>query len=222
MKKNTIKLTMALLVAPIVCHAAVIVEDDVEGNGDVSAITGTIVVAWAGWGGVGSPADNYFSGLLDPAKDDDVGVGGPADQLPLEAVNGLVPFANGGAVIGVGYGGTVAAGTYTLTMQVANWSNAGFSPIVGLTLGGLSPTGSGANPHPAPGDDEIYTYTFAVATGAPEIGNGLGLTFGLGATAGENAAVDHVIIDFTPIPEPTSGLLALVSVGAIVLRRRRR
>ena len=96
-----------------------IVDDDVEGNGDNSAITGAITTAWAGWGGVRNYPDHALS-LIDDAER---GVEG----VPLEAGNGALPWANDDqGLISVTYGGTTRVGTYRVSLQVTNWNNFGF------------------------------------------------------------------------------------------------
>ena len=202
---------------PIVHPAGLFIDDDVEGNGDFSALTGTIMKPWTGWGGNGVPDDNYFNGLLDLAKDDDGGVGGPDDQLPLEALDNIVPYANDGSTQTVTYGGLTQEGTYTLSLQIGNWSNLEFPTLSGFTLAGLSPDSTGANPIPASGDDEIWTFSYDV--NSSEIGAPLDLAFDVlavdvGGEAG-NYMIDHVQIEFNPVPEPST--LTLAAVGLLGL-----
>ncbi len=212
----------AVPLPPIVHPAGLFIDDDVEGNGDFDASTGTIKVGWAGWGGNGVPDDNYFGGLLDSAKDDDDGVGGPDDQLPLEALNNTVPYANDGSTQTVTYGGLTQEGTYTLSLQIGNWSNAEFPTLSGFTFAGLSPDSTGDNPIPASSDDEIWTFGYDVDSS--EIDVPLTLVIDVSEPAG-NYMIDHVQIEFNPVPEPST--LTMVTVGLLGLlgcawRRRRK
>lgn len=222
--------------------AAVIVDDDVEGNGDAVVTVGSVTSAWAGWDSFVAQPPGYSS-LIDAATDEDAGVAGVGD--PLEALNNGIPVGGSIAAQTVTYGGAVAAGTYTVQIQIVDFGNRVFTnPTV--TFAGLTETSS-STPIPtvptpdagltgADGDDEIWTLTYEVAEGDAEIGNDLVLTLNVppytvpdplpftgnngNYFANTNYGVDHVRIDFVPIPEP--GSLALLGLSGLMIARRRR
>ncbi len=62
-----------------------------------------------------------------------------------------------------------------------------------------------------------WEYTSGVATGSPTSGAGSTIDFGGGRTSGSAAASGT----WAPVPEPTSGLLLLIGVAGLALRRKR-
>ena len=198
-------------------RAVVIIDDDVEGNGDNSAITGTITTAWAGWGGVVA----FPAFLNGPVFDDhDLALGGAA----IEVGNGNTPFANNGSSQSVTYGGLTAEGTYTLLLQVGNYNNAGFPTLSGFTFAAQTPDSTGANSAVASGGDEIYSFTFDIDAGE----TGLPLSFGVNVGGSGNYLIDHLQVDFesaaaeSSAPEPSSLILVSISLVGLGLTRRRR
>ena len=204
--------------------AMIIVDDDVDGNGDTNAIVGTIDVAWGNFNngsGAGTLEQFNLNGLsLSPLADDvDAGF---ADGLltRVDATgDGGTPFFNSGETVSVTYGGAIAAGTYTINLQIIDYNNNGFAePIVDFA--GLIADPSSTTPTPVSGDDAIWTLVYEVGAGDAAIGDVLALSLTGGGAAGDNVGVDHVTIDFVPIPEP--GSLALFGLGGLLLARRRR
>jgi len=208
-------------------QADIIIDDDVDGNGDSATLVGTTTTAWAGWGGTLPGFGFVPSDLLPLADDVDAGFpDGPLTRLPDSAP---VPFANGGGgPISVTYGGMTQEGTYSVLMQMADYTNGGFPPFSAngddFLLAGLTPSSANLTT-PASGDDEIWSLTYEVA--AADVGNPLSFSIpSVPGAAGNNFAIDHVQIDFAPVavPEPTSMVLwSLVGVAAIgYLRLRKR
>ncbi|MBX2850110.1 MAG: PEP-CTERM sorting domain-containing protein [Phycisphaeraceae bacterium] len=196
--------------------AAIIVDDDVEGNGDAAATVGTVTVGWGGWDG--NTTDPYF-GILGAAVD---GTG------VLETLDGAIPFVDNNGPQTVTYGGTLAAGTYTVEIQMVNWGNktggvggTGFPTLGDITLAGLTPdsiSDPGNDANIASSDDEVWTLTYVVGAGAAEIGNDLALVVTNDGDNTTNYGIDHVRIDY--VPEP--GSLALLGLGGLLIVRRRR
>ena len=197
-----------------VAQSALIVSDDVDGNGDNSALTGTITAAWVGWNGTLPNGTFDTSDLLPLADDVDAGF---ADSL-LTRISDTAPtpFTNQSLSPSVTYGGAIAAGTYTINLQVVDYNNAPF-PTVSFDFAGLTASSS-STATPASGDDAIWSFTYEVALGDASIGNDLDLAFS--ATGTGNYGVDHVEIDFVAVPEPSS--TALLGLGGLALTLRRR
>ena len=217
MNKKKLIILAASIGAHTVAQSAIIVSDDVDGNGDVTATIGTITTGWAGWGGT-LPVGATTVGVLAPLADDvDAGF---ADSALTRTDNVVpTPFFNGGATATVTYGGTIAEGTYVINLQVIDYNNASFA-TPSIAFAGLTATSS-TTTTPASGDDEIWTFTYNVGAGNAAIGNNLDLALTAGGGAAGNAGIDHVEIDFVPVPEPSS--VALLGLGglALILRRRK-
>lgn len=220
--KNKTKHAIVLSAAMIcgTANGAVILDHNVERNDIGTTTVGTVTTAWDGWGGAGTAANNNYFNVLDLAVDNDEA---PAAATALSTLDGAVPFQDAGrtAPITATFGGTIAPGTYVLSLQVVNWGNFGF-PNVAVDFAGLT-ADSSITVAPIAEQDEIWTYTYTVAAGDAEIGNDLSLGVSLTTATGnsrDNFGIDHVVIDFTAVPEPSSAVLALF--GALGLIRRRR
>jgi len=117
-------------------------------------------------------------------------------------------------------GSTLAAGTYTLTLDVAKFQDArGFDLSASFLAGSTALTASSSTT-PTPTDGTLLTrsYSYDVSELDPLIGQTLGLNF---STIGDTAAMfDNVRVDFVAIPEPSSLALAALGFGAVLLRMR--
>jgi hypothetical protein len=141
--------------------------------------------------------------------------------------------------------GFLEAGTYTLTLAVGArsttaWRNIDYSAgLVGSSTGELIPfahqimdpdSAAGNVPFSATATDQTniadLTYSFAVPLGSPLIGEEYFIRIraentGVGGTgAFTQANFDNVRLDFTPIPEPNSIMIA--SLAPLLGARRRR
>jgi len=154
--------------------------------------------------------------------------GGLLNPYPQAGSGAFV--VNGGQFRTADTGQTVEAGTYLYTARIGNWSNAPFhdQPVAfNIRAGGtnfnLDPYETAATkPAPASGAWETWSVTYEVPAGAPEIGEPLiAVYWAAGATGSTNSAFDGPLsVDFTPIPEPSSAVLALAGLAAVGRRRR--
>lgn len=206
-KKNIAAATICLLGFCATTQAALIISDNLEGNGDVSAIMGTISTAWAGWA-FNTAASLYPDSTI-------VGVAPGFSRTFVPAGTNNVATAT--------YGGTIAEGTYTISLQILNPNNGPFLNVQQIIFGGAATVATGTNAAPALGFDSIWTYELVVGSGSSLIGNNL--TFAIdtsGAIAPqENMAVDQVDISFVAVPEPSSAALLGLGGLALILRRRK-
>ena len=185
---------------PITVNGILIVaDDDIEGA-NVSLNT-PVITPWTALTGFGAP----YGGFLPLAVDDDEGIGEDGDQLPLEALNGSVPYFNNPAAPTVTYVGTLASGTYSVQIQIVNFNNVGFPEFNAITLGGVEPVES-ITPAPDAGDDEVWTLIYEVLPGDPNIGAPLTLIVPTVPDVGGNAGLDHVYITYTNVIGGLDGL----------------
>ncbi len=176
--------------------ATIIVDDDVDGNGDASAITGSISVAWDGYTNELTSLGLLPSSFAHLA--DDVDLGYPDSLLTrLDDANPLpwYDFADEASIVSVTYGGTIQEGTYTLLIQIMDLNNQPFARPT-LDFAGLTPALS-VDPTPVSGDDEIWMYKYIVSAGDTAIGNDLSMIFDFDQESGGNTSIDHIRLDFT-------------------------
>ena len=199
--------------------AAIIVDDDVDGNGDASVITGSIDVAWDGYTNELTSLGLAPSAFAHLADDVDAGY---SDSLltRLDDANPLpwYDFATDPSVVSVTYGGAVQAGSYTFLMQIMDLNNQPFARPT-LDFAGLTPVSS-VEPTPASGDDEIWMYQYEVSAGDAAIGNNLSVLLDFDQVSGGNTSIDHIQIHYTAVPEPAS--LAILGLGCVALFKRKK
>lgn len=209
-----------------------IVFDNIEGNGDAvttdtpgGAGIGTITTPYAGFEFLGT-APNYF-GLLDltVANNDNNGDGTvDVDEMVVDNLPGISQAGAAADQWTVTYGGAIAAGDYTITLQLVDYNNDPFRAVSDVTLGGLTATADASNPPPLTANqDGLFSYSFTVASGAAEIGNALDLAVTANQVGSSNIGFDNVQIDFTPeaVPEPSSAFALFGLMGLATLRRSR-
>lgn len=166
-----------------------IIDDDIEGSGDDSAIVGEISKAWSNWDELEPP----YLNLLELAGDEDAAAG---NSPKLAAVNGLAPHSYGGRRPSVTYRHKTQPGTYVVRLQMLNYSNAPFTGIEKVLLAGLAPVDAAKNPIPEPGDDEVWTYLYEVDKDSAN--RDLSLEIQALERDGSNWGTDHVQIYFRP------------------------
>lgn len=190
-----------------------IANDNVEGSGDTTNTQ--TAVPWTGINRFNAP----YGGFIPLAGDEDEGIGSDGDQLPLEALNGSVPFFNQGATPSVTYNGTLAPGIYTARIQVVNFNNSGFPEFDPITLAGVLPATS-LTPAPESGDDEVWTVTFEIENDNPSIGQPLTLIVPSNSNAVGNAGIDHVFLTYSTGVDPNARVV-LTGIDVSDLANRR-
>jgi len=204
---------MALLFVSLSAQAALIIDQDVEDDGD-----------WT---------TNLF-----PAKPWD---GGDLGFLTPGHQEGLVAavFQNNDSISITFSSLALQQGTYSIEFALGNYSNFPFPAVqinfAGLTLGDAS---AGSTPTPASGGWSLWTINFDVGAGNANLGNTLGFSLSTNDATVSNLAFDGVgalsstggtgfLVSFTPtpatsVPEPaTLGLLGAGLLGIGFMRRRR-
>lgn len=213
-------------------YATIIVFDNIEGNGDDTVDdtpgglgVGSIATPYAGFNFEGTVANNYFGVLdLSVTNDDNDGDGTVGvDEMVVGDLPGLSQ-ADGDDQWSVTYGGAIAAGNYSITLQLVDYNNDPFREVSAVSLGGLTATADASNPPPLTDDqDGLFSYSFSVAAGATEIGNALALIVETDQPGTSNVGFDNVQIEFKPVPEPGTALLGMLcGLFAYTIRRTRK
>jgi len=112
--------------------------------------------------------------------------------------------------------------TYTLTVAIGNRVSVNDptgTARFGLTSGGTIELGTFTTAVSLANTFQDFTYTFNTGAVAPT-GN-VGIRLGVQPTVGRGL-FDNVRLDASPIPEPSTGLCALIGASLVLAHRRRR
>ena len=216
-KLNVVVITSAalLLLTITSAQAATIIEDDVEGNGDKSAITGKITKAWAGWNGAIRAGDRF--GQYGPLSagmnaDNDLGLGGTA----IEVANGALVYKDDTSLVSVTYGGLTQVGTYTISLQMHQFAiRRQIHTVRQFKFAGVAAASASSTPPaklasglttPGKDADEVIVLTYNVATA----GKPLRLTIAPNGSGG-SWGIDHVQIDFVARAKDSLGIALLAA-----------
>lgn len=196
---KSISLVVSALVLSTSANAAIIATSIMDDNGEWS--TGNAVNQFLPSGTVG---------LIATAG---------TEIMHFNSVDSIYSLQSGISFSGV----LIAAGTYTVEIDVGNFANLPLPEIdlIGMTASGtlLSPSAT-VNTAPALGVWETWMFEYIVPNGSGSIDATLGFTIDV-ATNGVNANIgfDYLRIDFQPVPVPSavwlfgSGLLGLIGIA---------
>jgi len=222
-KLNVVVIASAalLLLTIASAQAATIIEDDVEGNGDKSAITGKITKAWAGWNGAIRAGDRFgqHRGLSAGMNaDKDLGLKGTA----IEVANGALVHKDDTSIVSVTYGGLTQVGAYTISLQMHQFGGGSqIHTVDQFKFAGVGAAGASSTPPaklasglttPGQNADEVFVLTYNVATA----GNPLKLTIAPNGTGGA-WGIDHVQIDFVVRAKDSVGSASSTPPAKVVI-----
>lgn len=209
--KLRILLAISLLLGLNAAQAALIINQDVEDDGD--------------WNGNLFPEKPWDGG--------DLGFLTPGHQEGLVAA----VFQNNDSISTTFSSLALQEGRYTLEFALGNYANFAF-PAVQINFAGLTLSDASADstPTPAAGGWSLWTITFDVGAGNANLGNTLGFSLSTNDSTLSNLAFDGVgalsstggtgfLVSYTAatsVPEPgTLGLLGAGLLGMVFMRRRR-
>lgn len=196
-------ISMMILLSGQVAHSAQIASSDIENDG-----------TWT----IGTTALSFE----DTAQIGMFGLAPTAGNEVMHFNNGIAG-ANGTNTITF-TGTPLAAGQYTVLIDVGNYNNQPLATFnhetnVGMTAGGtfITPTAT-ATPDPAFGTTETWTYSYTIAPGDPLIGQDIGFTITVPAAAqARNVAFDNLRINFVTAQNGTQGVPTLSVWGIFFL-----
>jgi hypothetical protein len=123
-------------------------------------------------------------------------------------------------------GNIVAAGSYTVTIDIGNFNNSPFADfnlaLTGLTANGtvLTPTTSDSTV-PPDGGILTWTRTYDIGPADPSIGDTLGFRISLpNSGVNQNASFDNLTVSYV-VPEPSTAAFLFAGLSGLVLGRHR-
>jgi hypothetical protein len=156
----------------------------------------------------------------------DAGVMNPAVALfPSEAPEGsnVVNLSRGGRIDQI-LSDVLTPGDYTLTMQVGRSVNEPMSPfIIHLLAAGVSLVQT-STASPAAGTFTLVTLNYSATDSDPNLGNPLAIRIDLtgGTSSLPQFYADDVQLEYLPVPEPSSLVLAAIGLVGMFFGLRRR